>query len=134
MSDLPIAPCMQSLASGSPEKVLETLLWPCPTDEFATTIRQQGALLIERECCRSMYSGIFSSKELWKLLKERDLQYSINVDVTLFTAEKRRQDFNHNCMEENIGRRLNDDLAGGQRKGGKKRCGAENGDRHASEV
>ena len=90
---------MQAVSSGVPENVLEGLLWPCTPAEFAASIRQHSALLIQRESSRSFYSEIFSSEELWKLLKEREVQYGTNVDVTLFTAEQRRQTFNDNLIK-----------------------------------
>lgn len=120
---------MQALATRSPEKVLETLLWPCPAEEFATSIREQGALLVQRESARSFYSGIFSSEELWKLLSEHRLEYGTSVDVTLFTPDRRRETFNNNELEgahgvphsSGVGTGRSPSVSGSKRKGKKRK-------------
>ena len=67
--------------------------------EFTTSIRQQGALLVQRQSARNLFSGVFSSEEIWTLLSEHSLEYGTNVDVTLFTPDKRRETFNDNALE-----------------------------------
>lgn len=95
------------------------------------SIRQQSALFIQRESFRSFYTGIFSSEEIWKLLSEHCLEYGTNIDVTLFTAEKRRQTFNDNlvqaAMESQNGVNAGGSGGMGKRKGKKRKKGGDPG-------
>eukprot|EP00892_Ulva_mutabilis_P012077 jgi/Ulvmu1/9241/UM005_0341.1 len=95
-----VTPLKEAVATNRPEAVLRSLLAPCSAGHFAETVREQAALLVQRPQCPHYHDGLLPSADIWKLLKAQQLQYGVNVDVAVFTAERLRQTFNFNGAAE----------------------------------
>lgn len=97
-SVLPRGVCaLQAVASNKPDAVLHALLAPCTPGHFADTVRERGAMLVRRPHSPAYNAGVLSADDIWALLKAQPLRYGSNVDVARYTAEWRRETFNHNA-------------------------------------
>lgn len=74
----------------------EWLVAPFGFEHFLSNVCERGALLVTRKHAHAVNQGCFDADDIWALLKARRLRYGEGVDVTLFTAARQRETFNHN--------------------------------------
>ncbi|CAH1792356.1 unnamed protein product [Owenia fusiformis] len=70
------------------KKLFECMIHPVKVDKFFSELWEQKPLLVKRHM-KSYNDGWFSTAELEKILKEEDIQFGRNIDVTTYTNGKR---------------------------------------------
>jgi hypothetical protein len=86
---------MHVVADKDPDRMACWLVEPCSFERFMSAIAERKALLLTRPYAPDRNKGCFDIEDVWTLL-EGKLRYGLNVDVTLFTANKNRETFNFN--------------------------------------
>jgi len=81
----------EASAAGDGTKVMRWMLAPLPLETFMTDCFERRPVFVSRsDKCEHYYEGWFGMEEMDRMLKECDLQYTYNVDVTNYMDGKRR--------------------------------------------
>ncbi|XP_074604510.1 bifunctional lysine-specific demethylase and histidyl-hydroxylase NO66 [Brevipalpus obovatus] len=70
-------------------RCFQWLISPYDVDEFMHRNWEKEALLVQRNK-PSYYSGVFSCNDLDRILRERPIQFTKNIDITSFENEERK--------------------------------------------
>lgn len=71
-----------------PKKKFEWLISPVKTDKFFSGLWENKPLLVKRHES-DYYHGIFSTSEMDKILRENNVKFSVNLDVTSYKNGQR---------------------------------------------
>lgn len=69
-------------------KLFQWLISPIPTKSFFRDTWEKKPILVQRKN-PDYYKGLFSTEEFDRILREEDVQYGVNLDVTSYTNGKR---------------------------------------------
>eukprot|EP00959_Pyramimonas_sp_CCMP1952_P288017 6023103-Pyramimonas_sp.AAC.2 len=87
----------EASAAGDGTKMMRWMLAPLPLETFMTECFERRPVFISRsEKAEDYYDGWFSREEMDRMMRECELDYTYNVDVTSYTVGGTRRTMNSN--------------------------------------
>ncbi|KAJ8009306.1 hypothetical protein DPEC_G00087520 [Dallia pectoralis] len=70
-------------------KLFQWLIHPIPSKSFFRDTWEKKPIVVQRQDGGNYYKGLFSTAEFDRILRQEDVQYGVNLDVTSYTNGKR---------------------------------------------